>query len=260
MNVGTYTLAEDFVSDKKLLDLLSDIEVALGYKIEAIQIMEQHKSQAVMSCIFGEDKKWRLAIDKKEPANQDALCHEFMHFVLWLEGWPVFYVNNLVRDEFLCAALDRLKNLILHIDLWGLVRSYGFNDECAYNFDQLIEGVMRYTPNPKSDSRLVLAMNSIDLAQGLLQPGPEDKKIALRNAAFQKDRLALGNADVIISLFQNLLPLNPARCVFAAQKALGIVGLPDDLLLPEYTDRIFPNFREQIFAGIDRNMQVMQDR
>lgn len=249
-------LFRDLIADNRLLKLLDAVEGYFGYIIKTDQISIEHKKNAVMSMHLSEDGKFLLLYDRNEEINQAVLCHELMHMVLWIEGWPAWCVDESwmflpVQKE----VMTTLKNLVLHLEVWPLVAQYGFDEIGAYNTEVLVDSLRDNTQPPQwMHPDMALAVSAVNLAQGLLQPEKQDIKDEIRDLAAKNIPQSLAVADSIVTSLQSHFPLSPQGCLEAFQSILEIIQAPRNILWPQYIASPCPGFRHQFFPASHRDL------
>lgn len=243
-------LFRDLIADNRLLKLLDAVEGYLGYIIKTDQISIEHKKNAVMSMHLSEDGKFLLLYDRNEEINQAVLCHELMHMVLWIEGWPVLCVDESwmhlpVQKEI----MDKISNLVLHLEVWPLVEKYGFDETGLYNSDVLVESLKKDVPPQWMEPGMALAVSGVSIAQGLLQPEPQGVKDEIRQIAAQRIPRSLAVADSIVDVLQAHRPLSQYGCLVAFEAVLETIQAPKGIQRPIYINTPCPGFRHQFFPA-----------
>lgn len=131
--------------------------------------------------------KWTLLYIPELQQGEATFCHELMHLVLWIEGYPAFSFDekwtylNTQRE-----VIYMLSNLVLHINVWNMTYQYGFDEKADYKIADLIKSVQEDSPPACIDPGILLAVSSSFLAQGLLMPASSEEKQELRDIAQKK--------------------------------------------------------------------------
>jgi hypothetical protein len=95
-----YRLMKRYITDTKLLKILSMIEKWIRYPIWAVPMPEEmrrsHMAAVAVAPLFGH--MWQFLHNPGElPPSQFTLCHELMHIILGIEGWPVLLTPESLR-------------------------------------------------------------------------------------------------------------------------------------------------------------------
>jgi hypothetical protein len=134
---------DELIADSRLLSILAVIEEYLGYKIETAPMPQDHKALAACS-LHLENNKFILLYIEDELPLQETICHELMHIVLSIEGYPAFRFINLFfwyPTEYRTQIVTMLSNLVLHIEVWKLTDTLGFNEQNYYSLTELIRRI-----------------------------------------------------------------------------------------------------------------------
>ena len=235
---------QDFIANEKLIFLLYEIENFLGYKIKASVMPSEHRKYARLSVSKNEDNKWTLHYIPDLPQGEATFCHELMHLVLWIEGYPGF----LFDERWISLNLQReiiymLSNLVLHINVWNMTYQYGFDESNDYKIEDLIKSVREDTPPPNVQTDILLAVSSSMLAQGLLMPATAEEKQELRDVATKKILNSLKYADLMISTLHQFFPLTPESTINALQALFDVIHAPKGIINPIFSEHIVPDFR-----------------
>lgn len=97
---------ENFIHHKKIAYLLNEIDSYLGYHIQAIPMhpLESAYRQCGVQLVDG---KWTFQYVPGDIPSQDIICHELMHIVLSIQGWPslrlgrVYHLQSIPFLDFL---------------------------------------------------------------------------------------------------------------------------------------------------------------
>ncbi|MGB7400340.1 hypothetical protein [Castellaniella sp.] len=238
------------ITDKKLLYLLEEIEQILGSI--SLEIMpHDHRAVARCSMQFDPRKGWILLYIPESETSQATLCHELAHLVLLIEGWPAFKIDSpLPKSDYYRQTMSMLTNLVLHIDVWEMVRKLGFDERPDYQPDQdyLISQIQDscYLWNGRPQD--IQSCRAANIAQGLLCPSEEAARKQLRTAADKTMPEALGLADSIIHIFDRLSPLSPKASAEALSEICGLLKIHRGMLTAIWPDTHRPNFRNRFFT------------
>ena len=120
-----------FIQDEKLLLILNEIEKWLGYAIpvDALPYRMWHTHGAAI----GMNKAgWYYQYNPNDPASQFTLCHELMHVILGIEGWPLIATPApLILDHARNALYDRLINFPQHVVINERMFTLGYKETDA---------------------------------------------------------------------------------------------------------------------------------
>jgi hypothetical protein len=233
---------QDFIANEKLIFLLREIENFLGYKIKA-EIMPPEDRVYVRMAVSKRDE-WTLLYIPELPQGEATFCHELMHLVLWIEGYPAFtFEENWTYLNLQRAVIYMLSNLVLHINVWNMTYQYGFDEKAEYKITDLIKSVLEDSPPAWIDPGILLAVSSSYLTQGLLMPARPEEKQELRGIAAKKIPNSLKFADSMISTLHKFFPLTPESTIKALQALFDIINVPKGIINPIFSERIAPDFR-----------------
>jgi len=241
-------LMRNLITDAKLEKILDKIEETLGYKIQAKIMPAEHRELASCSINIENNIFSFWYIDEDIPIQQ-TLCHELIHIVLFLEGYPAFILNDPSWEtwQYRTQIVSMLSNLVLHIEVWKITDALGFREHDYYHLYDLLAAVENLTLCVKAlDPRITLHGQAAYLAQGLLSPAEEGIKTKVRLAAMEKMPRALELADAICLVFDKYLPLSPQACVSALGDILDIIGCPREILLPVFPPVVDMYYRYKI--------------
>ena len=241
--------ASDLIQDSSLLSLLEVIEAYYGYKIKAKPLSADHKQQAIMSISVDKNGQWTILYDDNSAIKPQIFCHEMMHMVLWIEGWPSFSLN-LKMPFFYSYQFElsqTISNLVLHPQVWNLVAQYGYDERGCYETNRTILSLKNDDKPPiLMAEKIATAFCSVSIAQGLLQPEFEETKDELRLLASQKHPQEYAKAESIVLALSLRKVSCPQLCLTALKNVLDIIELPRESLVPSYIDHACPTFRDRI--------------
>jgi hypothetical protein len=239
----------EFICNQKLLKILDEIEKELGHKIIAESMPVGHRHRAKCSIDTQGDKSIFYYIE--DDPRQEILCHELMHIVLYFEGYPKFPLANplLDSDDFCMTVIRLLSMLVLHIEVWKLTDSLGFNEQMCYDNSELLDQIekpinlQKYPGNP-----VVIAGYAAYIASDLLCPASMEIKNRLRTIAKQTMPEALDIADSFCRIFETYAPISPESCVSALQDIFDMIRCPKKYLQTVFYDHICSDFRSRLIA------------
>lgn len=238
------------VIDKKLLHLLDEIEQVMG-PISLGVMPQEHRILARCSMQFDPNKGWVLLHIPESETSQATLCHELAHLILLIEGWPVFHIDSpLPKSDYLRQAVSLLTNLVLHIDVWKIVRELGFDERPDYQSDQdyLISQVQESRYLWDAHPQEITPIRAANIAQSLLCPSEPRAQKQLRDAATQTMPESLGLADSILHIFERLSPLSPKASAEALSEILGLLRIHRGIVTAIWPEKSEPNFRTRFLS------------
>lgn len=237
----------EFVTDARLLYLLEEVEKRLG--TISLEIMpHERRILARCSMSFTTGKGWSLLHIPEEETSQATLCHELTHLILLIEGWPAFIIDSqLPTSDYLIQTASMLTNLVLHIDVWRIVETMGFDEIPDYAPEQeyLILQVQESRFLLDAFPAEILPFRAAYLAQGLLCPSRSETRIRLRSAASRTMPKALELADTIIQVFEKHYPLSPQSSAEVLSEICGLLKIHRGILIASWPDTCEQNFRDR---------------
>jgi hypothetical protein len=242
----------------KLIVLLDSIEEYFGYKIEKRIMPTNHQALARCSISFIEEK-WILLYIPNTQVSQSTLCHELMHLVLFIEGFPAFRIAEIWEyTDTRNQILHMLCNLILHVDVWNLTKHYGFNESHDYESDiinLLIPQIKNGTLSLFRDINIevVFVGRTCYIAQALLCPINSDIKnqIAIFSELYMKNEYQM--AITICKVFDKYNPLGPDDCIRILNEILDIINAPHEIVQIVFPEKSTPDFRRRFFVLPNQN-------
>jgi hypothetical protein len=246
---GAIMLMRDLITDFKLLKIADYIEHLLGYQIEAEIMPDDHRFLASASMQL-QNEKFNFWYIEEEPPIQPMVCHELMHIILFLEGFPTFILTDpyWYPSEYRTQTICMISNLVLHIKVWELTSRLGFNEHEHYILDDLLAEVKAATLFQKArNPQIILPAQGAFLAQGLLCPAADETKKKIREAAKQTMPRALELADAICGVFSEYTPLVPKTCADALYKILDLITCPREILRPVFHCNDYKDLHSPLF-------------
>lgn len=232
-------MMRDFVMAPSLLLLLKSIEEALGYEIFASPMSEQHNlvAEGCSINILNDIPTFLYTLGLKIP--EDILCHELMHIVLYIEGFPGFGIINFLTEEHAdYQILSMVYHISLHLKVWELTEKFGFSESARYDSNistELIPAVEAKNLFIGCYPEIVRAGVATYLANGFLCPCAKETKGRLREAATKSYPQFVALADAICLTYEKSLPLSPKSCCEAVLTVLGLIGAPRGYLQPGFS-------------------------
>lgn len=242
----------DFTTNSRLLTLLQTIEDTLGQGIHATLIPEKHNlvAEGYSVNISGEIPTFLYTPGKKVP--EDILCHELMHLVLYIEGFPGFGIPTFIEeDQVEYQVLSMVYHISLHLKVWELTEKFGFSESSRYDSNIMAELIPRVEARVLLTGdwpELVRAGVATYLANGLLCPCAEATKARLREAAKKSYPQFVELTDAICQVYEKSLPLSPKSCCEGVLATLRLIGAPIGYLRPEFLSHPHPGFLASVEA------------
>jgi hypothetical protein len=245
------------IIDQKLIVLIDSIEEYFGYKIEKRIMPTDHQSLARCSIALIEEK-WVLLYIPNTQISQSTLCHELMHLVLFIEGFPAFRIAEFWKHtDIRNQILHMLCNLILHVDVWNLTKHYGFDESHDYESDiinLLIPQIKNGTLSLFGETNLevVFVGRACYIAQSLLCPINSDikNKIVVFSEVYMKNEYKMAIA--ICKVFDEYHSLSPNDYIGILNKILDIINAPHEIVQIVFPERFIPNFRKRFLIPINQ--------
>ncbi len=231
-------MMRNFITNSRLLTLLQTIEDTLGHEIYATPIPEKHNlvAEGYSVNISGEIPTLLYTPGKKIP--EDILCHELMHLVLYIEGFPGFGIPTFIEENHAdYQILSMVYHISLHLKVWELTEKFGFSERERYDSNisaELIPAVEARSLFAGIWPEMVRAGVAIYLANGLLCPCAEATKARLREAAKKSYPQFVELTDTICQVYEKSLPLSPRSCCEGVLAVLRLIGAPIGHLRPEF--------------------------
>ncbi|HDL6876203.1 TPA: hypothetical protein PXL76_004299 [Yersinia enterocolitica] len=236
------------VNDEKLIGLLNEIESYLGpISLATMPIEHRHLSRCSIS--FIPEHGWILWHIPEKITSQATICHELAHLILLIEGYPAFIIDSPIPNtDYLFQTTSMLKNLVLHIEVWKIVKLLGFDEIPDYKpgLEYLISQVQNSNLLIDARPNEIIQFRAAYLAQGLLNPAESETIALLRETASQTMPEELELADSIIRIFDNLSPLSPKSCAEALSEICALLKIHRGMLIASWPDRPVPDFRSRI--------------
>lgn len=219
------------LTNNKLIYLLDEIESKLG-PIHIGEMSREHSEIARCSMSWYPEKGWHLLVPRNIPPSQSTICHELAHLVLLIEGWPIFIINNLIQHrtpEY--ETFSMLTNLILHIDVWDIVKKMGYDELQDYRpgLESLINDIDNKSIFNLTHPDLMTSFRAAYIAQALLGPKDDELIIKLEYTSIKSMPTEFELAQDIVDIFQKYVPLNPEKCLDCFSEVLRKLNLNTEL-------------------------------
>ena len=82
------------------------------------------------------EKRWYIIYKPDKLPPDDMICHELMHVVLMIEGFPgASFAPWLSQPSWYTEMANHVFNLALHLEVWPLCERFGYSEEKRYTRD-----------------------------------------------------------------------------------------------------------------------------
>jgi len=248
---------EKLTSSTEILSLARAIEERYGGNSTGIDILPI-ETRGVAACRAewsAEEERWYIMYTPESPPHDHVLCHELMHIILFIEGFPgACFSQWLTQRPWHKDMAYRAFNLCHHLEVWPLCESFGFSQEEYYS------GVIATEVAPAVGSRNFferLGPRQGDIqrfyhcCESLLSPASNDSKNALWAAIKKGYPQLLEPVQEYCAACCERLPLTPESFMSAANMLFGPLNLPPGSVTLEtyYYGHLTPNFRKVVLGN-----------
>ena len=223
----------NYIDDDRLLFILDELEKHFGYPVHAKAAAPN--SWAVQAIFEGDDDendyKW-IFLTGGRFATPETLCHELLHLVFDIEGWPILYSRIDLRENLYVKELMKIVgSLPQHIAIWTRQCELGFERQIAVNYSVQCANMCRMAINrtmvqglSEQDS---MRLRSAQIAHLLLLPQQDTiTDILLQHTETHwPDLLPIANE--IVEIFNRHMPMTPISGVAATSECCTLLGVPD---------------------------------
>lgn len=233
--------------DKVILHLLDEIETYTG-KISLSVMPEDHRALARCTIRYTPEDGWMLWHIPEVKTSNATLCHELAHLILLFEGWPAFIIDSdLPKSDYLIQTVSMLTNLVLHIEVWRVVKSLGFDEIPDYEpgLHQLIFAIKSGRLLSGAYTNEILPFRAAYIAGGLLCPAKLEIQKLLRDTASRTMPEALELADSIVRVFERLHPIDPKSSAEALSEICERLQIHRGILIASWPDIVDLHFRKR---------------
>jgi hypothetical protein len=229
---------------KKFLTFIDIVEKQLGYQIQISPLSKEEFD--MMPCgVQLRDKKWTFLYFPGESYTSSLLCHELMHIVLEIEGWPTFSLHidtqKFSDTKYISGVLS---NLFPHAEIWKRGIQLGFSESNTWNEDidkNIVPKVNKKLLAAKSARpELQIQYQATCLAYALLSPASRPVKRRLKKCACLNLPQAFEQANAICRLHSEYEKSFPQSLEIALKRVLEIVKMPAETLLLEFPSTASP--------------------
>lgn len=78
-----------YAKSRKMTLIVDIVETALGYPVKVFPLKREYSGIYEVASKINSGGYWELHVLPGKFVTENELCHELMHLVLSLEGWPV---------------------------------------------------------------------------------------------------------------------------------------------------------------------------
>lgn len=238
------------IKNKKLAHILDIVEETLGYPIKAASLDSSDKG-VYSAAVVLKNNFWELQYTNGTKISDDVLCHELLHIILFLEGWPLVFLHQRIGASsperlLLCQIFDHLQ----HSVLWERVIKLGYTNEEVEEYKEFLQpGRMRATylhyPQPLREKLRACMLQPV-----ILLPMPELLKSKILGLASREIPAAYNHAVAINNSLSDFFPLNPQSYQKAIEKNIEMLSMPKDSLKCEFPTGTYPNLFEKICNAV----------
>lgn len=196
-----------------IFELSDIIETKMGKKILIGIMPPERREITVCSVIWDRSVDgFRLLYIPENLPSDVILCHELVHLILCIEGFPGLVMPASWRclDPWYSDMVSYAFNTTLHLEVWPLGERLGFSESERFDDDiknkllpQIERGeLFNYLPD---DKRTVQAF--YHLLAALLSPAPEATKKQLQGVSAQAMPMVFAHAQECCKACHSILPL-----------------------------------------------------
>jgi hypothetical protein len=227
----------DFIKDAFLLRVLDEIEAWLGCEIVSMPLPSDMHSTHAAAVGMCPDGTWCFSHNPGDPPSNFTLCHELMHVVLGIEGWPFWKPTELFveseREKLLNAAINFPQHVVINsrMNQMGHIEPDQQWPEDGSSADRVQD---QPAPQPIRLPLLDLRVKTqaILVAERLLSPTGFFANRVCRNVLQQDFPHILSLADAICEDVAMHQPLDRQSSASLLQSVLEKVSEPKGILKP----------------------------
>lgn len=242
-----------FIQDKKLEKILDIVEQILGYPVNATPL-DSTKSGLYDAGVRHANGSWKFFVSPGKKISGNTLCHEILHIVQCLEGYPEHrFALGIIPNSPEYLMLIQVFHNLQHSVLWPRVIKLGYRNEEEKEITGLLKqsaftGMCRGWPESYNVRIVANIIQSV-----LLMPIDDSIKTRImRRAAIEKPK-SLALAQKINDALSDYFPLTPQSYIPAIRKNLTLIGFPEDILSNDVLEQPVPGLFEKISAAASRN-------
>jgi hypothetical protein len=243
-----------YIQDKTLLFVLASIEKQLGYEVSSALLPEQQRD-LMGGAVDMSHGQWRFLYNPTDYPSQLVMCHELMHIVLWIEGWPAWKVFPFaIRDRIDGLLYDFIINMPQHIAISRMVVDLGYTEreKAERDMDKLAQKMKEKSVVPQYHQAPWLKIQAIGVAELLLVLSDPLAKKHFRISLQQSRPLMLSLVDTICEAVLKRQPLDSQSYECLVYDILELLQMQKETLRPSRFDNACPDF----FARICRHVAL----
>lgn len=242
-----------FAKSRKMAILLEAVEKALGYPVRALPLNRESSGLYEVASNINSDGYWELRVLPGATVNENILCHELMHMVLSLEGWPIHLMHERISsNSWERLVITQIFHNLAHSLIWPRVSALGYLNEEEKEFLNLLHPSYLknlYSHYPQAGrSRLI----SNILQSVLLFPMNETAKTQILEKASRECPAAMALAEKADKAMSRFLPLTPQSYVMALETNLSVLSMPRDSLRHVFPNKVHSGFFERLCQVLDQ--------
>lgn len=245
----------DLISSPRLHKILDVIEQRLRTKI-SLEIIDdiQRRMQVACGVIWQENRPCFL-YKPENPPHDDVICHELVHIILAIEGFPGLSMPTTRRNDWLYYIGTYVTNIVYHLEVYPLCEQLRFSETEQFDIDirkHIIPAIERADLNGHllfSDKRTLETL--CEMLAYLMGPASENAKEQLLAAFEISYPRLLAPVQALCDMCRKNIPLSPEKTLTLIKDLLSFMQFPDGSrlysLLPLYhVQPPAPNFREEV--------------
>ncbi len=246
-----------FIKDQKLLFILDQVESHFGRPVIAItgKHNERESSFFAVQPIFeeGDDSKnyyWAF-LAHKESASAETICHELLHLIFNVEGWPILCSkSDTSQNLYITKLIGFIGSLPEHILIYPRQHILGFGDGLKQRHEDeclaMQNMIKRRTLVPSLTEAESINVQGATLAHLILVQETCERKGQLLQDAREYWPELMPVATKIINIFNDNMPMTAISGAIAAKKSCEFLGIPEEYFFHRSVDAKEISFFEQI--------------
>jgi hypothetical protein len=251
------------IKDEKLLAVLGVIEEEIKHDIVEAEMSEE--MAALYTCgVSRHEGQWLFLHETNRVYSDTTLFHELMHVILWIEGWPNYYIrqyytrkNPEYHEKW--RGLDKMAelavNILQHPTIWQRGNQYGYSEMDEWNRqvsdDEMFSGHHTTEWEDRFVEEYLIGGQALHLAHAMLSPAALKLKSDLKRQAQSHLPKAFQIVEHICCVQEQLGKFFPESFDDARKKVFEATNMPQDILMPDPFDRPPPYplfFSERILS------------
>jgi hypothetical protein len=233
-----------YIRDDKLHAVLTALEDWYGYAFGAAELTGQMR-KTHRAAMDRKEGKWIFLHNPDDPPSHVSLCHEMMHIVLFIEGWPAWEVFPLsIKDSIDNMFFDFLLNFAQHILISQRVEVLGYTEA-----DRIEKDMDKFALSNREKQTVHLhhhlpwlRIQALIVSELLLAQSDLHAKKRFRNFLQQYRSQMLLLADAICDAVAKRQPLDWQSSEYLVYDILEMLEMPKGILRPLRSDNICHDF------------------